>query len=153
VPRRRRRSRSELDAGILDRAADDPRRPDGGEQRDPRDGRREHERQLDQRDDERAAAEAAGGQQVRGRRPDHHDDRERRDAGPQAQPQGVERAGLTERVDQLAGRAVEEDRQHRQHQERQRERQWQREPPHPGGGPNPSSRSASAHGPSKSPSR
>ena len=45
------------------------------------------------------------------------------DAGPQAQPQRVERARLTERVEQLAGRAVEEDRQHRQHQERQRERQ------------------------------
>ena len=80
-------------------------RADRGEQRDPGDRRRQHQRQLDQRDHQRAAAEAARRDQVGGRRADQTTISAIAAAVVRRrEPERVERALLPERVDQLARR-------------------------------------------------
>ena len=55
----RRLGEGQLDARVAQLGAEQPAGPDRGQQPDAGDGRGQHERQLDQRDDERAAREAA----------------------------------------------------------------------------------------------
>ncbi len=108
-----------------------PSRPcatEGREQADPRDGRRQDERKLDQRDHDRAAAKASRGEQVGGRRTEEQDDRlrDRRRLG--RDDQRVERDVAAELAEELAGRDPQEDREDRDQQERQDENEREQHP-------------------------
>ena len=64
--------------------------------------------------------------------PTDDDDRERRHGGLEAQPERVLGDVAAEAVDQVAGRRVGEDRDHRQDQERERQRQRDNQDDHEG---------------------
>jgi hypothetical protein len=152
----------ELEPGVGDEAAKHALGPERRQQPDPRHRGRQHQRQLDQRDHRRAAAEAAGREQVGGRRAHDHDDRDRHAAAQQAQPQGLERAFLAEAAQEVERARVDEDRddRHREERQRQAERHRQRdgEPARPapahrvGGGRKPAPSSACLPAPFSSPS-
>ena len=65
----------ERDPERVEARAEQPEAAERGEQPDAGDGRRQDERQLDERDGERVAREAAGREQVGGRRSEEEDQR------------------------------------------------------------------------------
>ena len=136
----------DLDPEGVELLAEEPASAEEREQRDPGHRRREDQRQLDERDQDTAAAEALRGQEVGGRRADEQHEEVGDQAGLQAHPERVERHVARQRVEQLAGRDAEEERENGEEEEREREsgRDRQRDvedPPH--GGPKPASASAS----------
>ena len=94
-----------------------PRSPiaaERGQQPDPRDRGRQDERQLDRRDEERAAAEAARRDQIRGRRPEEEEEGVRDERRLRSDDQRVHRGRAPHAVEQLPGWDLEEDREDRQ---------------------------------------
>ena len=91
------------------------------EQADARDGRRQHERQLDEGDGERVAGEAPRREQVGGRRAEEQDQRLRDAARLERDDEGVLDDGVRELVEQLPGRRVGEDPDDRQREEGERD--------------------------------
>jgi hypothetical protein len=91
-----------------------------GEQADPRDGRRQHERELDDRHGDRVSREALRREQVRRRCPEGDDQQLRDHARLQADEERVADDGVRELVEQVARRRVGEDRDDRQRQEGER---------------------------------
>ena len=91
------------------------------EEADARYGRREHERQLDQRDGERTANEPMCGEQVGSRGAEEQDQRLRDHARLDADDERVLDHRVRELVEQLAGRGVDEDPDDRQREERERD--------------------------------
>src|SRR5262249_43348280 len=106
------------------------------------------ERQLDRRDDERAAREPAPRQEIRRRGADGEDQRLRDRGRLQADEQRVAGDRVAELPEQVARRDAQEDRDDGQEQERERERGREDErdaerPPHGFfGRPNPAAASA-----------
>jgi len=97
-----------------------PTRP-SGEQSQSGDCGRKHERKLDERDRERAAAETAAREQVRQRRPEQEHERLRDQRRLGGHDQRVGDDAARELVEKLPRRNAQEDRRHRQHQERERD--------------------------------
>ena len=87
------------------------------EEPDPGDGRREDERQLDQRDDEHPAAEPPRREKVRGRRSDEQDRRLGDQRRRQCDPQRIACDLRPERVHEVRRGYAEEDRHNREHEE------------------------------------
>ena len=90
-----------------------PKRPKATSRPMPGDRRRQHDRQLDERDEDRAALEAARREHVGGRRPEEQDEDLRDERRLQAHDQRVVHDRVRELVDQVAGRDVREDRDDR----------------------------------------
>ena len=155
------RLEDELDAGVVDRPAGEPVRAERGEQRDAGRGGRQDERQLDQRDHHGAAAEVAARDQPGRRGADREDDHERRQRGPQAQPERFGGAALAEAGDEIAGTGLGEQRDQRQGQETEQQRQRRGGEDskagraghrQPGGGPKPESSRICCPSPETTPS-
>ena len=83
--------------------------------------RGEHERQLDRREHDRAAAEPPARDEVGGRRADEEDDRLRDEARLRRDDERVEDDAAPQLAQELARRHAEEDRGDRQQEERERE--------------------------------
>src|SRR5581483_7844228 len=109
------------DAEGVEGAAEEAEAPEGGEERDPRDRGREHERELHERDHQLAAAEPTR-EEVRGGGADGKDQRLRDRARLQRDDDGVGGHGVAELAEELAGRDTDEDRRERQEEERERNR-------------------------------
>ena len=113
----------ELDPGVVERSAERARSAERRQQRDAGHGGREHERQLDQRDHQRAAAEARASPAAR--RPACRPTRmisERGQWSSRRLSQSASRgAGSPRLASSSAGTGVDEDRDQRQRQERQRD--------------------------------
>ena len=89
--------RSEMPKSVESRA-EQPVAAERDEQPDPRHGRRQHERELDERDRERASDEAPRREEVRRRRPEEEDQRLRDETRLQRHDEGV----VDDRVRELA---------------------------------------------------
>ena len=103
------------------RRAQQPESAESGQKPEPRYGRREHERQLDQRHDKRMAPKAAACEQIGERRAEEDDQHLRHQGRLEAHDQRVANDRIRELAEQPAGRHAKEDRQHRQGEERQRD--------------------------------
>src|SRR5262249_50164382 len=128
----------EHDCGL--READrDPERGEGApeeaepserrEEPDPRDRGRQHERELDERDRERAAAEAPARDQIGRRRADEQDQPLCDAVRLRSDDDRVDHDPAAELVEELADGDAQEDRRERQEQERERERRGEHEAP------------------------
>ena len=120
-------------------AAEETAATEGGEEAEAGNRGRQHEWQLDQRDDQHSATEGAIREQVGRRRPHEQDEDVCDQARLQADQERVARALLSELRHEVAGRNTQEDRQHRQREERDRDDERDRErqlkePIHGGGG-------------------
>ena len=104
----------------VERSAEQPEPPECRQQADARDRRREHERKLDQRDEQRLASKAPSREEVRRRRAEEDDQRHRDEVRLGGDAERIERDLAREPVAQLAGRQLREDRDDREQQERQR---------------------------------
>ena len=92
------------------------------QQPDAGDRRREHERDLGQRDDQRPARKPPAREQVRGRRSDHEYRHVRDRARLEADDESVASDLAPQRCEQVPEGNAEEDRDEREEQERERDR-------------------------------
>ena len=110
----------ECDPARLQRRAEQTGAAERRQQADARDGRWKHERELDERDAERATGKASAGEQIRGRRAEHQDERLRDQGRLEADNQRIGDNRVGELLDQSRRRDVHEDGEDRQRQERER---------------------------------
>ncbi len=111
----------DLDPDHVDRLAEQAAPAEEREQRDPGDGGREHERQLDRRDHEVPAPEPPHGDEVGRGRPDEEHEEVRDEAGLDRDPECVERNVARERFEHLRRRDPQEERRDGEEQEGERE--------------------------------
>ncbi len=90
---------------------------------DARDGRRQDQRQLDERDRDRAAAKASRREEIGRGRADQDDHAERDHRGDQAEPKRVRVLSSPSASDQLGRARLQEDRRDRDRQEDERQRE------------------------------
>ena len=93
-----------------DAARERRQQPDAG------DGRRQHERELDERDHERPAAEAPRAEEVRGGRPEQQDDHERHRVRRRGECERIAHDRIVQLIDQQMQGHAGEDRDDRQHE-------------------------------------
>ena len=99
------------------RAAGQAVPPERGEQGDAGHRRRQHHRQVDERLEHALAGELAGGEDVRHRQAERHDDGGRGDAGEQAQPKRLQDERVLEPRHETARRYAEHEAHQRQAEE------------------------------------
>ena len=104
-----------------------PKRPNAAMKADPGDSRRQHERELDQRDHEPATWEPTRRDEVGGRGADEQDDRLRDEVRLDRDDEGVHGRAAPELREELARRDPREDGDDRQQQERENDREREEE--------------------------
>ena len=110
-----------LDAERAERRAEEAKPAEGGQQADPGNGRRQNERQLDQRDRKRAAWKPPRGEEIRSWRTEEEDRRLRDQGGLHADDQRVRDDPVTQLIDERPERDSREDRDQGQQQEGRRD--------------------------------
>ena len=118
---------SDRDPQRVELLAEEPEAAERDEQAEPRDGRRQHERQLDDRDDQCPTGEATGGEEIRRRRPDPQDQHHRDRIRLQCHAKRIAGNITPEPVDRLRKPDLPEDRNDRQSQEDHRDRDREEE--------------------------
>ena len=112
---------ADLDSERVERAAQQAKPAKGREEPDPGDGRRQHQWQLGEREDQRATRKAPGGDEVGGGRAHEQRQREGDPVRLRRHRQRIEDDAIVEPAEQLSGRDAQEDRGDRQEQEAERE--------------------------------